>query len=268
MLEQNPHRCTRQRLLIPVFLVLFAGLINSGSSQTETGDQPAMYDVEVVVFRNRSPQAGGEQWPQRSMEADREPGDNYFREPVDTGIEELSRDQRSMQNIADSLQRSGAYDVLVHTTWRQAGLDRTLAQPYTVPHGLERAGYRLEGTIRLVRERFLHLDIDLLLSQPQAAFISGSAMVMPDTVYELKETRRVRSGELHYIDHPYLGVIAQVIPYEPPEPPESPELPVPVGTIRMEGSDPSVVGETPVPGAPQGNAAPEPFRTPAAPPGN
>ena len=255
-------RSIQCRMFVPGLLVLFAGLMNPGSGQAETGNQPAMYDVEVVVFRNRSPQASGEQWPQRSAETDRGPGDGFLSKPVDTGIEELTRDQRSLQAIADSLQRSGAYDVLVHTIWRQAGLDRTLAQPYRVPHGLERAGYQLEGTIRLVRERFLHLDIDLVLSKPQAAYLPGQAGATTGPVYELKETRRVRSGERHYFDHPYLGVIANVVPYEPPE------LPVPVETIRMEGSDPSVVGETPAPGTGQDNATTESLPIPAVPPGN
>jgi hypothetical protein len=29
----------------------------------------------------------------------------------------------------------------------------------------------------------------------------------------------MRSGEVHYFDHPFFGVIAVVQPYEPPEPP-------------------------------------------------
>jgi hypothetical protein len=241
MREQCLHRVTWQRVLVAGLLVLFAGIMNPGNGRAATGDQPAMYDVEVVVFRNRSAQAHGEQWPQRSVEANQSPDSGFSSKPVETGIEELPREQHALQAIADSMQRSGAYDVLLHTTWRQAGLDRTQAQPYTMPRGLERKGYHLEGTIRLVRERFLHLEIDLLLSKPQVAFIPGQAMDMPDPVYELKETRRVRRGELHYFDHPYLGVIAQVVAYEAPE---ALELPVPVGEVRMEGSDPASPADT------------------------
>jgi hypothetical protein len=240
MHELKLYRGARVYHAVPGLLLLVSGWLHPGSSQAETVAQPALYDVEVVVFRNRSPQADGEQWPQRRVEADR----GFSSKPVETGIEELAREQRSLQAVADSMQRSGAYDVLLHTAWRQPGLDRTLAQPYTVPHGLERRGYRLEGTIRLVRERFLHLDIDLLLSKPPATFIPGQAMDIPDPVYELKEARRVRRGELHYFDHPWLGVIAQVVAYEAPEPPE---LPVPVGEMRLEATDPAVVGDVPAP---------------------
>jgi len=254
MHELKLHRGARHHYLVSGLLVLLAGWIHPGSGQAETADQPVLYDVEVVVFRNRSAQADGEQWPRRRAETGRDPGGGFASQPVDSGIEELSRGQRSLQAVADALQRSGAYDVLVHTAWRQAGLDRTLAQPYRVPGGTRRSGYRLEGTIRLVRERFLHLDIDLLLSKPQAALTPGQTRDMPDRVYELNETRRVRRGELHYFDNPRLGVIAQVVSYEASEPPE---LPVPVGEIRMEGSDPSIVAEPPTPVAPAGTEAAE-----------
>jgi hypothetical protein len=249
-------------MLVSGLLALVAGMMNPGSGQAETDNQSVLYEVEVVVFRNRSPQTGGEQWPQHRPEADRAAHDDFFKRPVNTGIEELPRDQRSLQNIADSLQRSGAYDVLLHTRWRQPGLDRTLAQPYRVPHGVEKAGYRLEGTIRLVRERFLHLDIDLVLGTAAAAYPPGQYGTPPVTDYTLQETRRVRRGERHYFDHPHLGVIATVDAYEAPEPPESAE------TIQMEGSDPSIVGEPGAPGTDQGNTTTESVPVPAAPPGN
>lgn len=251
MHELRLHRGARHHYLVTGLLVLLAGWMHPGSGQAEIVDQPALYEVEVVVFRNRSPQADGEHSRRRRAQTGRDTSGGFTSKPVDTGIRELTRGQRSLQAVAESLQRSGAYDVLVHTAWRQAGLDRTLAQPYRVPGGTRRSGYRLEGTIRLVRERFLHLDIDLLLSKPQAALTPGEARDMPDRVYELSETRRVRRGELHYFDNPHLGVIAQVVPYT------APELPVPVGEVRMEGSDPAVVGEPPAPVAPAGTEAVE-----------
>jgi hypothetical protein len=34
---------------------------------------------------------------------------------------------------------------------------------------------------------------------------------------ELREQRRMRSGELHYLDHPKFGVLARVDPIQPPD---------------------------------------------------
>lgn len=40
----------------------------------------------------------------------------------------------------------------------------------------------------------------------------------------MSESRRMRSGELHYLDHPLFGVMVKVIPYVPEETPESQSL--------------------------------------------
>jgi hypothetical protein len=39
-------------------------------------------------------------------------------------------------------------------------------------------------------------------------------------VFRLQQSRRMRSSEIHYLDHPLFGVIAQVTPYELPQPKE------------------------------------------------
>ena len=42
----------------------------------------------------------------------------------------------------------------------------------------------------------------------------------PQKVYHLKEEREMRSEEFHYLDHPALGIVIQLTPYEVPPPPE------------------------------------------------
>ncbi len=37
-----------------------------------------------------------------------------------------------------------------------------------------------------------------------------------DKLYTLKQRRKMRSNELHYLDHPMLGIIVKVVPYELP----------------------------------------------------
>ncbi len=69
--------------------------------------------------------------------------------------------------------------------------------------------YRLDGTVALRRSRFLHLDLDLQLREPvwdQAPGIAPSAF----RIYELKQSRQVRSGRLEYFDGPVLGVLALI----------------------------------------------------------
>ena len=169
-----------------------AALCGLGATVAAAADQ---YDVEVIVFRNLAPRDDGEQWPADT-------GGNaggFASVPLRQGVEELPQSQFALNNVAGALRRSGAYQVLVHRLWREAAYDSKSAVPYEldVPEG---GSDTLAGSIRLIRERYLHLDIDLTLSS------SGS-------LYRLDEMRRIRSGELHYFDNPHFGVIARVTPY-------------------------------------------------------
>jgi hypothetical protein len=175
-----------------------AVLCGLGATVAAAADQ---YDVEVIVFRNLAPRDDGEQWPADT-------GGNaggFASVPLRQGVEELPQSQFALNNVAGALRRSGAYQVLVHRLWREAAYDSKSAVSYEldVPEG---GSDTLAGSIRLIRERYLHLDIDLTLSS------SGS-------LYRLDEMRRIRSGELHYFDNPHFGVIAKVTPYDPGESP-------------------------------------------------
>jgi len=104
----------------------------------------------------------------------------------------------------------------------------------------------LFGTLRLSVSRYLHLEADLDYRIPvlkeevvpvdydeTTGETSGSQFGMfnsPDQKVEtkvikrqvlqnfnLKETRRMRSKEIHYFDNPVIGVVVRVIPYEIPK---------------------------------------------------
>jgi hypothetical protein len=98
----------------------------------------------------------------------------------------------------------------------------------------------LEGTVTVALERYLHLSLDLVFRpdtaqtgmhpldvylDPASAYAETAA---PAPVFRMIETRRMRSGERHYFDHPRIGVIALITAYEPPAdnaPPEKPQHP-------------------------------------------
>jgi hypothetical protein len=78
-----------------------------------------------------------------------------------------------------------------HLAWIQSprGLDSKAW--YQVGDG------RLDGLVRMTRGRFLHLDAELTLRG------TGS---------RAKLYRRMRSGELHYVDHPKFGILIEATP--------------------------------------------------------
>jgi hypothetical protein len=67
----------------------------------------------------------------------------------------------------------------------------------------------LRGQVALSRGRYLHLTVDLVYDAPAAA---GE----PTQKFVLRQSRRMRSNERHYLDSPRFGVIAIVTPTPPP----------------------------------------------------
>ncbi len=92
----------------------------------------------------------------------------------------------------------------------------------------------VEGTARLYRARYLHMITDIRYFRPEQGEVSGGVFTavstgeeaglgedLPEdvqpTLFRLTENRRMRSKELHYLDHPLFGMLIQVTPYELPK---------------------------------------------------
>ena len=125
---------------------------------------------------------------------------------------------------------------------------------------------RFVGTITLSVERYLHVATNLLYRQ---AITQHNAIPIPDlelwydrpypTLHEpqgpafqqaswqavrgfqFKESRRMRSTEIHYLDHPFMGMVVVITPVELPEPAEEIQQTSPLNFI----STPSRVRTTP-----------------------
>ena len=119
---------------------------------------------------------------------------------------------------------------LIHRRWRQPVPPRNAAQPIYFTNeldssaGLTALGLpKLEGFISVTVERYLHFsptlwyNADTLGLAPQA-FPAQSPPALPINNYMImQESRRLRSGELHYLDHPKFGVIVRINPVPVPK---------------------------------------------------
>jgi hypothetical protein len=102
---------------------------------------------------------------------------------------------------------------------------RQQARPLELPSGTHNPDKAyVDGLVRVTVERYLHLDLDLRLHLPAN---TTQAMSLEYGVPEirLRQQRRMRSKELHYIDHPRFGVIALITPYESPQASEATDIP-------------------------------------------
>ena len=129
-------------------------------------------------------------------------------------------DQRQMENRVKAINRQRHLRPLLHLSWVQAVPPREQPEPFEIsaPSDTEK---RLHGFISLTAGRYLHIHTDFRYSVPSAGQAPMLADARPVTLDEsylaFEQHRRMRSGELHYLDHPKLGVIVQVDPVAIPE---------------------------------------------------
>ncbi len=150
----------------------------------------------------------------------------------------------SLQKVLGSLRRSSRFNVLAHQSWIQPlGSEPSPMMVQTGQRYDDR--FEIEGTVSLRRSRFLHIDTNLWYTvfEPREGgvnpFIQGFDSSLPDAVlneyqdlveverqrgqyfpartHVMEQTRRMRSNELHYLDHPLFGIVVKINQVPTPE---------------------------------------------------
>ena len=145
----------------------------------------------------------------------------------------------ALADYVAKLNLSSRYNVLLHQSWQQSGLSDTdainIQVNTTKPNDSEKYNEALpnpahqlsgttnqklesnvQGTLKLVLGRYLHIHTDLLYTRLNNA--DKQALPTLDSKifseFKIKSQRRMRSKELHYLDHPLLGILILVSPIE------------------------------------------------------
>ena len=155
--------------------------------------QARTYLVEMVIFA-RSAGLSAERW--RSDPGYPAIGGAVKPGPTGSGrFAQLPASRMELGHIAATLNRRGGYRVLQHIGWVQPGLSANRAIKVNVGAG------PLQGTIKVSLAHYLHLKADLL-------YTAGSDGPM----VRMKQSRRMRSREIHYLDGPVVGIIVLMTP--------------------------------------------------------
>lgn len=120
------------------------------------------------------------------------------------------------------------------------------------PKEYKPAVWELEANLHIWLANWLHIETDMVLRrsgrkspqevnqppeqlalaiEPTSTLISDAATVPYLFKYQLAQFRRVRSLEIHYFDHPMMGMIVQIRPYDvrpAPEPTEATDSDAPL----------------------------------------
>jgi hypothetical protein len=210
-----PASMSPERRTYPtMFRTLWISLLALTCCQPTLGAQP-WYDVELIIFE-RPGVSSAQLLPEDTALPDVSGANPLSEASADpfTAYALLPRNQYQLDQAYRYLNASGGrFRPLLHVAWRQpAGTGPASPGVYLATAPGPGGQPRLEGTVRLSVSRYLHLDVDLLLNRLAPAATDMS----PGIGYQgfrLKGHRRMRSGELHYIDHPVIGVLALVRPF-------------------------------------------------------
>lgn len=239
-------------LLRSYLLLLFVSLLTLNQPLATAADNEAWYDVELLIFSQSSERAlRDETWPEENSVADLDEAIE-LEEPQKAGVaqpvpfQHLSAEQFQLSKEAERLTRSKNQELLMHLAWRQPGLPSEEAKAIRIRGNKlldwEEAPPIIDGTVKLILSRYLHLHVDLLYNRiiegecPKEAVVEeevaiSNIVTVTDLLppepegrsgpcyltLHLKEARRMRSKEIHYLDHPFFGIVVLVTPYEPPK---------------------------------------------------
>lgn len=144
----------------------------------------------------------------------------------------LPEDTFALTAMASRLRRSGGYQVLFHGRWLQPVPPRDAPEALLIesrPQGP--TGPVLRGTLDVTLGRFLHVNAHLYYQEPLLGRAPVDRALSPETgaplpraledpspagYVQLHQSRRMRSEEVHYLDHPILGVLVIAQPVTPP----------------------------------------------------
>ncbi|NNC54195.1 MAG: hypothetical protein HKO07_00580 [Pseudomonadales bacterium] len=149
----------------------------------------------------------------------------------------------AIAEIANKLRTRSAFRVVFEGSWLQELTDRERAPAVPIVGGKRFSPwYELMGSVTFSKERYLHITTDLWFSEfvdrgsyapdepwyvsqaseiplPSPPGISEGGAARSDyraaRTYTLREFRRLKRGQLNYLDHPVFGAIVKVSRYRP-----------------------------------------------------
>jgi len=241
-----PPRLRRLQTLID--LLMIPRLQSEETYQSETDSLAIVEDFDEETVSEPSAQEIRQQIIAATGPFPPDGGDTYRFPDFDRdAFVQLPASESDFQQTNRALERSPEYRLLFHGLWRQPMPDPGGETPVIVRGGeLFGNHHELEGSLSLhfnsSRDRVV-IDADLWLSEfstmpgeeswqlpAQPETIPASVSREPGSnsglqvsssysatrVYHMEQSRDMRSNEFHYLDHPALGIVVTVFPYDVP----------------------------------------------------
>lgn len=206
--------------------------------------KPPKFEVEIVVFETLALKGWTEEfWPDNLPIFDLDDSDTI-------SPPRLKPDYFLLNDEVSKMTRRMGYNILFHQAWVVDALPEDQAKPIYISV-LPDKDYksRLEGTLLFYKSRYPHIQANLELERKipyriRSDFAKNQNMqedLLPDFWrFQLKESRKIKTGQIHYLDHPIFGALVEIkyLPdYKPNNDMLEPELPTGGTTIPSDDSN-------------------------------
>jgi len=220
-----------------IVLTISLLLLSNSLYAAETG-----YEVELIIFEtNDSYQLEAEDWSYNDMLNNDKDIAEIKNDYHDKAFIELDWQQAKLADSLAKIESSERYTVLYKKRWRQTGLDRATAYAIEIS-SLEETSEApekavasdlqnpiintnilnnpmdnitidvptyIQGRVKLIMSRYLHFEVNLNY------FKMNNDVEEPGyRSFPVVSERRMRSREIHYIDHPMVGIIVYALPFK------------------------------------------------------
>ncbi|UQB41432.1 hypothetical protein JX580_06980 [Thiomicrospira microaerophila] len=198
-----------------ILLFLQPGLVVANPS-----NEPRV-QIEVIIFQSLALRGWTEEyWPE--FDGITTTADATFFGALDQYARLVDAEKLSLKDEISKMTTDRGYDVLAHFAWQQPLKSRIDAIPLLIEPSIQlrRAeSSPLLGKIRVYQERFIHAEVNMELDRQipvriRSRFAEHQQIPidwLPDSWrFKIEESRRMRFGQLHYLDHPIFGVLIKV----------------------------------------------------------
>lgn len=198
------------------------------------------YEVELIIFEDtQSRYSNSEDWTYNDMLNTTDVATSTQLINVDPQFKELEWSQAKLAESLERIKSNSRYTILINKRWKQTGLDRDKAyymevtslnqtvpedKNTTIKNNNTSAGFDsnlnnsesidiqnsyIQGRVKLIMSRYLHFEIKLdYFKKSTDVFESNYSS------YPIVAERRMKSREIHYLDHPMVGVIVHASPFK------------------------------------------------------
>jgi len=190
------------------------------------------YEVELIIFEDVNGRyLRSEDWSYNDMLNNAKEVEPKSVKP-DPQYKQIEWEGAKLASNLKRLQNNSNYRVLANKRWKQTGLDREHAfnitlnssileteSETTIPETTETSDNIqinesfIKGNVKLIMSRYLHFNVNLQYIRPQTVQTDDTTEIQ-NMVLPVVNERRMRSKEVHYIDHPLVGVVVLATPYK------------------------------------------------------